>query len=201
MMKSANVSVHRRLLVLGSMLALGGCTAGFQEPSSPAATDAHGRGQASDLAVLTYRAVDRLVNSTPQLTRTVPVIVSSLTDSQRIDQSSLFGTFIADIVKSRLAQRGMTVSEQRLRSAMLSKQDEGEMMLTRDSRAAVPGPHYSCVLTGTYAAAGSKVYVALKLVSASDARIISAVDFVVWRDDDVARLLGDVFPSASDRLS
>lgn len=185
----------RRLFVLGSLLALGACAGGFQEPATLTGVRPYDRGPAGDLAVLTYRAVDRLLQSSPQLTPAVPVVVSSITDSQKIDQSSTFGAIIADLVKSRLSQEHMTVLEPRLRSAMFFKKDEGEMMLARDGRAIVPSPSYSCLLTGTYAAAGSRVYVALKLISADDARIVSAVDFVVWRNDDINRLLDDGLPS------
>jgi TolB-like protein len=191
-MGSSEVALTRRLVGFGFLLTLGACAKGFQDPSS-----SNDRGPARDLAVLTYRAVDRLVRLTPQLTAEVPVVVSSVTDSQQVDQSSRFGTLIADLVKSRLAQGNFTVSEQRLRSAMLLRKDEGEMMLTRDSRAMVSSPPYSCVLTGTYAAAHSRVYVALKLISAGDARIMSAVDFVVWRNEDVSRLLSEIYPSAT----
>lgn len=190
MRNNMRTPITRRIAALGPLLAVGACTKGFQDPSAP------DRFYSRDLAGLTYRAVDRLLErSTPQLTVAAPVLVSSLTDSLRVEKSSRFGTIIADLAKSRLAQGGMAVSEPRLRSAMLLKRDEGELMLARDSRAIIPGPAYSCVLTGTYAAADSRVYVALKLLSADNARIISTVDFVVWRNNDVNRLLGEALPT------
>lgn len=188
---NGKTSATRRLFVLGSLLALGACAKSFHDPVTLTSVGSYDDGPPGDLAVLTYRAVDRLLRATPQLTVAVPLVVSSITDSQRIDQSSSFGTIIADLVKSRLSQEQMTVLEPRLRSSMLLKKDQGEMMLARDSRAIVPGPMYSCVLTGTYAAAGSRVYVALKLISTDDSRIVSAVDFVVWRDSDINRLLAE----------
>lgn len=181
--------------MLGSLMTLTACAKGFQEPTTLRGVGSYDRGSAGDLAVLTYRAVDQLLQSTPELNATVPLVVSSITDSQRIDQSFSFGAIIADLVKSRLSQEHMTVIEPRLRSSMLLKKDEGEMMLARDSRAIMSGPPYSCVLTGTYATAGSRVYVALKLISADDARILSAVDFVVYRNTDINRLLGFQSPS------
>ena len=177
--------------MIGFLLVLGACAKGYQDPIASTGIGSYDHGPPGDLAVLTYSAVDRLISVTPQLTVAIPLVVSTITDSQRIDQSSSFGTIIADLVKSRLSQDHMNVSEQRLRSSMLFKRDEGEMMLARDRRVIVPGPSYSCILTGTYAAAGSRIYVALKLISANDARIVSAVDFVVFRNTDVNRLLGD----------
>ncbi len=136
-------NVIYRFLVLGSLLLLNACAGGFQEPDTLTGGGLYYRRPAGDLAVLTYRAVDQLLRSTPELTVSVPLVVASITDSQRIDQSSSFGTIIADLVKSRLSQDHMNVSEQRLRSSMLMKKNEGEMMLARDSRAIVPGPLYS----------------------------------------------------------
>jgi hypothetical protein len=100
-----------------------------------------------------------------------------------------FGDILADFIRSRLAQDGFDVSEPRLRSRMLLRKDEGEMMLGRESRALVPPPGYSCIVAGTYAAADSRVYVAVKLISVNDARIMAAVDFVVWRTSDIDKLL------------
>ncbi len=177
--------------MIGSLLILSACAQGYRDPVALTSIGSYDHGPPGDLAVLTYSAVDKLLSTTPQLTVAVPLVVSSITDSQMIDQSSSFGTIIADLVKSRLSQDHMNVSEQRLRTSMLFKRDEGEMMLARDKRAIVPGPLYSCILTGTYAAAGSRIYVALKLISANDARIVSAVDFVVFRNKDVNRLLGN----------
>jgi len=188
-------TMSRRTVLLGSLLGVGGCSTGFINPTRIAdgrPACAVDRSPASDIAGLTYRAVDRMICSTQQLTPTTPLVVSSVTDSQRLDQSSSFGTLIGDLVKSRLAQRDMTVSEQRLRSTMLLRRDDGEMMLSRDPRAMVQNPPYAAVVTGTYAVADARIYVALKLIDASDARIWSAADFVVWRTSDVSRLLGEV---------
>lgn len=188
----------RRTLTLGSLLGVAGCSSGFTDPARVADAGpacAPNRSAPGDLTGLTYRAVDRMICATPQLTPSTPVVVSSITDSQRLDQSSSFGTLIADLVKSRLAQGNITVSEQRLRSTMLLRRDDGEMMLSRDPRVIVPNTPYACVLTGTYAVADTRVYVALKLIDATDARIMSAVDFVVWRNSDVSRLLGEVVPA------
>jgi hypothetical protein len=40
-------------------------------------------------------------------------------------------------------------------------------------------PNAAAIVTGTYAVAYEKVYLSIKLVSATDAHIISAADFVV----------------------
>jgi TolB-like protein len=187
-----NTPAPRRTILLGSLLVLTGCETGFAD--APVAPGSALRGPNRDLADLSYRAIERLVETTPDLTENVPVVVASITDSRRLDESSRFGTIIADLARSRLSQLRIPVSEQRLRTAMALRPNNGEMMLSRDPRAIVAGPMHSCILTGTYAAAEERVYVALKLIRASDARILNSVDFVVWRNGDVNQLLADAFP-------
>jgi hypothetical protein len=126
----------------------------------------------------------------PDVASAVPIIVSSVTDAQHVDQSSEFGNIVADFARTRLAQNGMIVSEPRLRSAMLLKTDQGEMMLGRNPVALVAPPTYSAILTGTYAVADANVYVSLKLIRADNAQIIAAADFVAKRYQDASNLLG-----------
>ena len=89
------------------------------------------------------------------------------------------GNIVADMIRTRLAQKGHSTSEFRLRSAMSFNRGDGEYLLSRNRRSLMAAPHASAVVTGTYAVSFDKVYVSLKLVSAGDARILSGADFVV----------------------
>jgi hypothetical protein len=139
---------------------------------------------------LTYLAVDKMTLClNPDIARNVSIVVSSLTDAQRIDQSSAFGNIIADFARSRLSQNHMLVAESRLRSSMLLKTDEGEMMLGRDPSYLVAPLSYSAILTGTYAVGEFDIYVDMKLIRADNAQILSAADFVVLRSAEFNTLL------------
>ena len=97
---------------------------------------------AKSLPELTYLAVDKLtLCGWPNISPAVPMVVSSITDSRLVDRSTTFGNVVADLVRSRLAQDGMNVSDARLRSGMLLKPDQGEMMLVRDPSSLVPPPN------------------------------------------------------------
>lgn len=174
---------RRRVLAFVPFIAVAGCANEFQDPPR------YANRPSLNLGELTHQAVDRLLQSAPQVTAGVPLVVSSITDTQHLDQSSRFGNIVADFVRSRLTQNHFLISEPRLRAAMLMKRDEGEMMLGRDAHSLVSAPTYSCILTGTYAPADTLVYVDLKLISGTDAKILSAVDYVVWRNGDVNSLL------------
>jgi len=176
-----------------ALLALLGVTAsGYADRTTNVATsratelDAAGEGT---FGPLTYRAVDCILDAAPQVTPATPLVVASLSDVQNLDRSSPFGNIAADAVRSRLAQRGMLVSEIRMRSAMRLNPAQGEMMLSREAGALTRAPGAAAILTGTYAVGIRHVYVSLKLVSRADSRVIAAADFAVPRYADVDGLL------------
>jgi len=132
-----------------------------------------------DLGTLTYRAVDLLLTSAPEVTAATPLIVASISDAQNVDHSSALGNILSDMIRTRIVQNGHTASEIRLRSAVGFNRTEGEFLLSRNPRALLPPTGAAAVVTGTYAAGFDEVYVSIKLVSATDAHILAAADFVV----------------------
>jgi FlgO protein len=117
------------------------------------------------------------------VTANTPLIVASISDAEHVDRSSALGNIVSDMIRTRLAQDGHTASEIRLRNAISFNRDEGEFLLSRNRRALMPAPNAAAIVTGTYAIGSDTIYVSLKLVSASDARIISGADFVVHLRD------------------
>jgi hypothetical protein len=92
------------------------------------------------------------------------------------------------MVRTRLTQDGHTTSEMRLRRDVAFNKGEGEFLLSRNPHALMAPPNAAAVVTGTYAASVENLYVSLKLVSATDAHIISGADFVVPIKDVVGLL-------------
>jgi hypothetical protein len=174
-------------------VAVAGCD-GMEDPIqlSCASPPKSGRIYKQTLPELTYAAIDKMTQcGPPEISQIVPITVTSITESQRLDRSSTFGNVVADFARSRLAQNRMDVSEPRLRSSMLLKADQGEMMLGRDPRNLVAPPPYSAVIIGTYGIGDKSVFVSLKLIRVDNAQILNAADFVVWRAGDVDNLLVD----------
>jgi len=141
------------------------------------------------LGTLTYRAVDQLLAAAPEIRAGTPLVVTSISDADKIDKTSTLGNIVADLVRSRLVQEGLTVSEMRLRSSVFLDRRHGEMILSRNPRTLMPPPNVAAIVTGTYAIGDVDVYVSLKIISAADARIISAADFVVPKYQNVNGLL------------
>ncbi|WP_428490825.1 FlgO family outer membrane protein [Rhodopila sp.] len=174
-----NISGLVAILPLMLSLAVAGC-----ESSVSAIPDS----RTSDLGVLTYRAVDRIVAATPEVPRDAPLVVTSLSDVQNLDQSSALGNLVADMARTRLVQDGYATSEIRLRNAVSLQKNEGEFLLSRNQKAILPPQNAAIILTGTYSATPVKVYISLKFIAVTNGRIISAVDYVVPYDE-VAGLL------------
>ena len=159
-------------------LAMTGCA----DPQVPA-TGSMTRGDSpyvrGDLGTLTYRAVDLLLVGAPDVAATTPLVVASIADVQNIETSSALGNIVTDMIRTRLVQDGHATSDMRLGSAVRFDKKQGEFVLSRNRRALVPPPNAAGIVTGTYAVGFEKVYVSIKLISTSDARIVSGADFAV----------------------
>ena len=164
----------RRCAFVGSLsLALAGCV----DPPGPATssiTEGPSPYMRGGLGSLTYRAVDLMLASAPSVTTDTPLIVASISDAQHLETSSALGNIVSDMIRTRVVQDGHSASELRLRN-----RGEDEFLLSRNRHALMPAPSAAAIVTGTYAAGSDTLYVRLKLVSASDAHIISAADFVM----------------------
>ena len=179
--------------ILGSVaitltLAMTGCAGDPHAPANSTVTAGSSAYTRGDLATLTYRAVDVLLAAAPETREGAPFVVASIANVKDVDTSSPLGNIVADMIRTRLVQDGHATNEMRLRSAVSFNSKQGEFLLSRTRRALVPPPQAAGVVTGTYAAGFDKVYVSLKLISATDARIISAADFVVPTLDVVGLL-------------
>lgn len=161
------------------ILAMTGCAGDLQAPANSTVTAGSSAYTRGDLASLTYRAVDVMLAAAPEMAGGAPFVVASIANVKDVDTSSPLGNIVADMVRTRLVQDGHVTTEMRLRNAVSFNSKQGEFLLSRNRRALVSPPQAAAVVTGTYAVGYDNVYVSLKLISATDARIISAADFVV----------------------
>lgn len=175
-------------IAIAMILAMTGCVDDPRGPADSTVTAGASPYVRGDLGTLTYRAVDLLLAGASDMQAGAPLVVTSIANVKNVDTSSPLGNIVADMVRTRLVQDGHVTTEMRLRNAVSFNSKEGEFLLSRNRRSLVPPPHAAAVVTGTYAVGFAKVYVSLKLISATDARIISAADFVVPALDVVGLL-------------
>jgi TolB-like protein len=132
-----------------------------------------------DLGALTYRAVDLMVGEAAGLSVHTPVVVGSIANVENVERSSALGNIVADMIRTRLAQDGYTESDVRVRNSIGFNKGEGEFLLSRNRRVLLPAPQAAVLVAGTFAVSVDKVYVSLKMVSATDGRILAGADFGV----------------------
>ena len=184
---------RRLILAAAPASLLAGCA---ELPASSTVAPAAAAPRQGEIGQLTYRAVDQILASAPQLPPETPFLVATVADLHDLNTSSAFGNLVSEMMRSRLAQRGLLVSEQRLRASMRVDRRQGELMLAREAAALLQrSPRAAALFTGTYAAAGQLVYVSLKLVSATDGRILGGADFAVPRFPEAAALLRRPHPA------
>lgn len=176
----------RRQLLLLPLLVLAACEAprgesSIREGSSPS--------RGGDIGRLTFDAVDRMLAAAPGIPADTPFVVATVADVADLNTAAPFGNLIADLMRARLTQRGMHVTDQRVRSSLRMDRREGELILSRDPAALLRPPQAGAIATGTYAASGDYVYVSLQIISATDGRILAASSYAVPRWPDAAGLL------------
>lgn len=88
---------------------------------------------------------------------------------------------------------GYTVAELKLRNSILIEEGKGEFILSRDVREISRSRGAQAVIAGTYAVGADSVYVNVRLIRASDSKILSAYDYALRMDDNILYLVGARF--------
>ena len=137
-----------------------------------------------------YAAADALLRNLghfPDMKK--PILVATLVNINDLQSSSAFGRMSSEQIGSRLANSGLPVAEIKLREAILVEEGRGELMLSRDARNIARSRGAQALVVGTYATGKDAVYVNVRLVSATDGRILSSHDYVLPMTRDVAALI------------
>ena len=178
------IGIQRRVLLAAvltaSALALPGCARyyyGAAASSDPV-----------DLMASNHGAADALLLQVP-LDPGTPVLVGTVVQVDRLDESSRLGRLVAEQLAGRLAQRGLRVTDLRMLETLAMRPGQGELLLSREIKDIARNHNASLVLVGTYSAAANYTYVSLKLVRTEDSRIVRGYDYALPNDRDVQRLL------------
>ena len=177
------------ILCLAIAALLSGCMP-YNEAAIQAVQEEDARLGPSELAYRTDSAVDRMLATTPALLQTrSPLAVGSIGDIRDMNSTSPLGNVIAELIRNRLVQQGLPVTDMRLRRTVALEPRKAEMALSRDAANVYPPPGAAEIVTGTYAVASNSVYVSLKMIEADNARILAAAGFQLPRTADIDRLL------------
>ncbi|MCZ2406775.1 MAG: hypothetical protein LC097_08570 [Burkholderiales bacterium] len=174
---------RRLLLCMHLALALGlpGCAGYYYGERGGAAVR-------TDVLQANYQAVDRLLETAPLDPRR-SVLVATLVNVDRLQESSRLGRIFSEQIAGRLVQRGVPVAELRLREQLALHPGQGELLLSRELREVSQAHDAQAVVVGTYAVSGAMVYVSLKLVHPQGNQVVAASDYALALDENLRGLL------------
>ena len=92
-------------------------------------------------------------------------------------------------IAGRLVQRGVRVSEVRLREGLVLQPGQGELLLSREAYEVSQVQQAHAVVVGTYAASPRQVYVNLKIVVPEGNRVLAAHNYALPMNEELRALL------------
>ena len=146
---------------------------------------------ASGFIQTNYDAADALNDSASQrreLSKSMPILVATLVNIDSLTESSRLGRIISEQLQARLSQHGYAVVELKIRGNLFVKQDQGELLLSREIRDITTSHKAQAVVVGTYAVASNNIFINLKVVG-TDNIIVGTYDYMLQIDPDTRALL------------
>ena len=143
---------------------------------------------ATDLVARNHEAADALLAQAP-LDPAQAVLVGTVVQVDRLDESSRLGRVISEQVAGRLTRRGLRVTELRLRETLAMRPGQGALLLSREAYEVGQAHAAQAVLVGTYAVSAQAVYVSLRVVAPQGNAVLAAHDYVLPMDGNVRAML------------
>lgn len=190
-MKSSRVS---RIIIasvwptVAALCFLQACSAPLKpsSPQQPLSSDSQAlerviQGLAKDLAMV----------SPKEFSPGKKLLITSLVDLNDFKKTSAFGRLFSERLMTSLSNLGFEVLEIRRGSKLYVLEQQGEMILTRDSREIPATVQAGAVLYGTYLASEQEVLVTARIARASDFGILRSWDGQIKRSPYIDELLED----------
>ena len=144
---------------------------------------------ATDITGSSYAAANALMAQVkPTLELDTPIIVATVVNLNRLDESSPLGRLVAEQVAGRFAQAGHRVLEVKLRNQLYLKRNEGELVLTREVRDIAKQHNARAIVTGTYADSADRIFINLKMIEFETNVVLAAFDYQLEKDTQVRSL-------------
>lgn len=183
--------MNKYLKIVGvfALVGLAGCSK-FQIEKPDHQIEEETREGLHKLIAANYAAVDKLIEVSSQpMSVKRPILVTSLVDNTQLKRSTPFGRISSEQMGSRLVAAGFMVREVKMGRAIKIRQGSGEFVLSRDTKELRRIQSAQAIIAGTYTPTPSGVYVNVKLLRASDAKVLAAHDYVLTMDDDISELV------------
>lgn len=179
--------MNKSLIAISGLLALSltGCSEGPQKKPEPTWEQA----SSNKLVLANYRAAEVLLAQVKSvLDPSQSMIVATVVNIDALDQSSTLGRLISEEVAGRFTQAGYRVIEMKFRNNVYVRQNQGELMLTREIKDLAKSHQAQAVVVGTYGQSDDYVFINLKVIQPSTNVVLAVHDYVLPLDASVRAL-------------
>lgn len=137
-----------------------------------------------------YRAADALITQLGnRVSNNQPIIVATIVNIDALSNSSTFGRLVSEQISARFSQQKYSMVELKFRGDVYMKQDQGELLLTREIKSVAQSQNAQAVIVGTYAESGDTVYVNLKVIQPNTNIVLAVHDYAFPIDSNTRALL------------
>jgi len=138
-----------------------------------------------------YAAADVLVSQArAKLNLEKPILIATIVKTDALDVSSTLGRITSENIASRFTNAGYKVIEMKFGNSVYMKQNEGELVLTREISSIAKSHDAQGVVVGSYGIGSETVYMNIKLVQPGPENVvISAHDYIIPKNKEIDDLL------------
>ncbi len=129
------------------------------------------------------------------------LVLTTLVDLENLHTTSKFGRTLSEALATRLFQHGYGIEEIRKISAVLIKDNYGELILSRDVKRLAQEHECDVIVAGTYALTPETVIINVKFLDALSQEVFSVAGMELQRTTAINYLLSDSGGIFDARLS
>lgn len=186
------MSISRYPYALVAALMLGACSSTPTESGINAKIN-YATASSNPFIENNYKAADALVQQlNGRINPAQTMIIATLVNIDELSSSSTFGRLASEQISSRFSQTGYSMIEMKFRDYVYMKQDQGELLLTREIKDVAKNHNAQAVIAGTYAMSSDMVFVNLKVIQPSSNVVLAVHDYAFPLDSNLRAMTKNI---------
>lgn len=129
------------------------------------------------------------------------IILTSMVNLDNLYETSAFGRTMTESLSTCLFRHGFRVAEVRKAPAVFIRNQEGELLLSRDAALLAKSQQVQSIVTGTYSLTPTTVIVNVRLLDAGSQEVLSVAGMELQRSHNINYLLAADNALVDGRLS
>lgn len=124
------------------------------------------------------------------------LMATTFVNVHNFNDSAPFGRVVSQIYATEFTRRGFAVLETRMRNQLAIREEQGEVILSRELSQISSENRVQAVLIGTYAVAGEQIFVTARVIHAATHVAIASYDYVLPLNSETEPLFKPDSPHA-----